>query len=67
MKDMYLHSLKTVNIKIDGLVQERRDSIPNALELRLPRINSSRWFTQLKPFLIADEDSFIIYYLYPGC
>ena len=30
--------------EIDGLVQERRNSIANALELRLSCTNSSKWF-----------------------
>ena len=31
------------NQQIDGLVQERRNSIADALELRLSCINQSRW------------------------
>ena len=36
---------------IDGLVQGRRNSIANALELRLSYINPSVWFTFVTPLL----------------
>ena len=34
-----------IHMCIDGLMQERRNSIANALELHLPCINPSRWWT----------------------
>ena len=44
----YFHALWFY--EVDGLVQDRRNSISNALELRLSCTNPSKW----KPFLHAD-------------
>ena len=41
------------NIYFDGLVQERRHTIANALELRLSCINPSIWATTVELDLLA--------------
>ena len=46
----HFHALWFYEVHVDGLVQERRNSISNALELRLSCTNPSKW----KHFLHAD-------------
>ena len=43
-------------LQIHGLVQERRNSIANALELRLSCTNPSKWFNPLRL-----SDAFVYY------
>ena len=59
-----LHSNSHYKNKIDGLVQERCNSIANALELRLSCTNPSRWshdcFTPIMGISVLGKTVFIL-------